>query len=178
MGNRESRCGGSSSQRRVLGLSPGRQCSPCQDIAGQVRRARLPVGWLVVGRRQIPRTLTRRPQRRAFWSNRTLIPSISLVPRSVSEAVKKSERLPVGRRKRLPHLDVQWFTSWWGRRFRLPTDFFTASHGRGSVTTVWPSIVLFSRRTEPAPSALYTAWPCVSRISFPVSTVPVTRCAI
>ena len=37
----------------------------------------------------------------------------------------------VGRRKRLPHQDVNHCTSMWGRRFRLPTgnlsDFFTAS---------------------------------------------------
>ena len=47
-------------------------------------------------------------------------------------------KTPVGRRKRLPHIDAQGFTIKWRRRFRLRTDFFTASHahGRGSVTLV------------------------------------------
>ena len=43
------------------------------------------------------------------------------------EAVKKSVRRGVGRRKRLPHIDAQGFTIQWRRRFRLRTDFFTAS---------------------------------------------------
>jgi hypothetical protein len=37
----------------------------------------------------------------------------------------------VDRRKRLSHV-AQELALLWGRRFRLPTDFFTASHGRAS----------------------------------------------
>src|ERR1035441_1174956 len=35
----------------------------------------------------------------------------------------------VDRRKRLSHVAVQRLASWWGRRFRLPTDFFKPSQG-------------------------------------------------
>src|ERR1017187_7781208 len=41
--------------------------------------------------------------------------------------------LRVDRRKRLSHFGAQGLAFLWGRRFRLPTDSFTASDARGSV---------------------------------------------
>src|SRR5271156_2557754 len=49
-----------------------------------------------------------------------------------SEPVKKSLTSRADRRKRLSHVGTHRFALLWGRRFRLPTEYFTASYGRGS----------------------------------------------
>jgi hypothetical protein len=46
--------------------------------------------------------------------------------------IKNRQDRRVERRKRLSHVGTQSLAFWWGRRFRLPTDFFSASDGRGS----------------------------------------------
>ena len=56
----------------------------------------------------------------------------------------------VDRRKRLSHLGPQGLALLWGRRFRLPTDFFTVRSGSGCAitydalfsATVWPHLPL------------------------------------
>jgi hypothetical protein len=54
----------------------------------------------------------------------------SLTVAARKQKVRKNHRDPrVDRRKRLSHAGAQGLTPLWGRRFRLPTDFFLGSQG-------------------------------------------------